>query len=182
MRSSANIFVKICKVKKNIYFFKNSIESRQTKKTGLTVDHFWSHPVRVTHHGVSLPPVGFLHTLKLPQFVLVLVFYHKASEAEVSHHNAVVLRKIREKHIQEIHVETLSIFVQLMTDFRIWKVSVFITLWANRWCYPGVVGCLVYRHVRRSVYVCPEGVFASRLRARGSTSSFPKLYVSGCPH
>lgn len=84
MCSSANKCVKkkdeIYSIRLLIILLFNKIKSHPKKKyketAGLTMNHFWSHPVRVAHNRVSLPPVWFLHTLELPQFVLVLVFYH----------------------------------------------------------------------------------------------------------
>lgn len=70
------------------------------------MDHFRSHPVRVSHDGVSLPSVRFLHTLKLSKFVLVLVFYHQAREPKVCHHDTVVLRrKIVDLFITKIYTK-----------------------------------------------------------------------------
>lgn len=78
------------------------------KQRTLTVDHLGSHPVRVSHHGVSLSPVGFLDARDRSgrQLVLVLVLHHEPGQAEVRHHNTVILSRAG-SHLQICH---LSLF------------------------------------------------------------------------
>lgn len=71
------------------------------------MNHFWSHPVGVSHHRVSLPPVRLLHAMDL-QVLLVLVLHHQPSQTEVRHHHTVILRTdvLKLEYIHKKHTRT----------------------------------------------------------------------------
>lgn len=55
----------------------------------LTVDHLGRHPVRVTHHRVSLLAVWLLEASQVCG--LCLLFHHEPGQPEVGHHHVLVL-------------------------------------------------------------------------------------------
>lgn len=61
----------------------------------ITVDHFRSHPVGVSHHSVSLPAIVFLQAghCTQGQHVFMRVLNHEPRQPEVCHHHRVVLHK-----------------------------------------------------------------------------------------
>lgn len=61
-----------------------------------TVDHLWSHPVGVSHHGVPFSAVGPLQArqFSLRQLLFMLIINHESSQAKVCHHHSVVLKSL----------------------------------------------------------------------------------------